>query len=235
VLALLLALATQDLQVSAELDRDRIGVGDAITYTARVIVEPALPVRTVLPPFDGFTLIGRAERREPAGGAGHLEVVILELRLRAQRAGLWRIGGVRFEQGIRTAVSPEVEVAVEAGRLPGPAIGPRVQRLLARGTPPAGGEVGISLLVSDDTAMVGEQVDLVTAAWFPRELLGRLRRPPTIRPPTVEGVYTAIQPSTAGVASSRLVNGVWYDLYVAHQVLFPVDEGTVRIPSAGLS
>lgn len=225
----------QDLQISAEVDRDRVGLGDAVTYTIRVLVEPGLPVRIVPGPLDGFTLIGRAERREPAAAAGGAELLVLELRLRSQRAGLWRIGGVRFEQGIRSAVSPEVEVAVEPGRAPAPSVGPRVERMLARAAPPSVGEVGVSLLVSEDTVVVGQQVDVVTAAWFPRELLGRLRRPPTIRPPTVEGVYTAVQPSVAGVAASRLVGGIWYDIYVAHQVLFPVDEGTLRIPAAGLT
>ncbi|HEX9165093.1 MAG TPA: hypothetical protein VF862_04240 [Gemmatimonadales bacterium] len=228
-------MAAQDLQISAEVDRDRIGIGEALTYTVRVLVEPGLPVQITPGPLDGFSLIGRAERREPGTTPGGAELLVLELRLRAQRAGLWRVGGVRFEQGIRAAISPEIEVAVEAGRAPAPSVGPRVQRMLARATPPAPGEVAVSLLVSDSLVVVGQQVDVVTAAWFPRDLLGRLRRPPTIRPPTVEGVYTAVQPSVAGVAASRLVGEVWYDIYVAHQVLFPVDEGTLRIPSAGLT
>lgn len=225
----------QDLQVSAEVDRDRLGVGEALTYTVRVLVEPETPVLITPGPFDGFALIGRAERREPGTTPGGAELLVLELRLRAQRAGMWRIGGVRFEQGIRTAISPDLDVAVEAGRVAAPTVGPRVERMLARANPPAPGEVAVTLLISDSVVVVGQQVDVVTAAWFPRDLLSRLRRPPTIRPPTVEGVYTAVQPSVAGVAASRLVGGIWYDIYVAHQVLFPVDEGPVRIPAANLT
>jgi hypothetical protein len=231
----LLLLATgllQGLQVSGEVDRDRIGIGDAVTYTIRTMVTPGDPVIVTLPPFDGFTVIGRTERREPAGAG---EVHVLELRLRSLRAGIWRVGSVRVAQGLAVAVSPEVEVAVEAGRTAAPPLGPRVRRLLQRAPPPPAGEVGVTLLVSADTVLVGEQVDVVTTAWFPRELLGRLRRPPSIRPPTVDGVYSAVQPSAAGVASSLMVGEVWYDLYVAHQVIFPVAEGTVTIPAAGLA
>jgi hypothetical protein len=107
--------------------------------------------------------------------------------------------------------------------------------LIERARPPTPGDVAVTLLVSTDTALVGEQVDVVTAAWFPRELLSRLRRAPTLSPPTIDGVYSAIQPSAAGVAAGRNVGGIWYDLYVAHQVIFPVSEGKVKIPGAGLA
>ena len=232
----LLATLMQDVQVSAEADRDRLTVGDAVTYTVRAIVAVGAPVQITLPAFDGFSLIGRAEHRESLGAAGDTEVYVVELRLRAQRLGLWRLGPLRVTQGIHQGVAPEVEVAVEGGGGTAlPQVGPRVLRLLQRAPPPKPGDVAVSLLVSADTALVGEQVDVVTVAWFPRELLGRLRRPPTIRPPSVDGVYSAVQPSAAGVAVSRVVGGVSYDLYVAHQIVFPVDEGTVRIPGAGLA
>ena len=34
---------------------------------------------------------------------------------------------------------------------------------------------------------VGEQVDVITAAWFPRDLRVQLRRPPTLQPPVIDG------------------------------------------------
>jgi len=232
----LIATLTQGLQVSAEADRDRLSVGDAVTYTVRAVVAADVAVRITLPAFDGFTLIGRAEHRESLGGAGDTEVYVVELRLRAQRPGLWRLGPLRVEQGMSQGLAPEVEVSVEGGGGPTlPQVGPRVMRQLERAPTPKPGDVAVSLLVSADTALVGEQVDVITVAWFPRELLGRLRRPPTIRPPSVDGVYSAVQPSAAGVAISRVVGGVFYDLYVAHQIVFPVDEGTVQIPGAGLA
>ena len=227
-------LAMQSPAVSAELDRDRVGVGDAVTLTVRALIAGTRPVRVMLPEFDGFTLIGRADRRESGGPGG--DAFVLELRLRAQRVGLWRLGPVRLDIGDEVLSAPEVEVAVEAGSRSGaPVLGPRVLALLERARPPTPGDVAVTLLVSTDTALVGEQVDVVTAAWFPRELLARLRRAPTLSPPTIDGVYSAIQPSAAGVAAGRNVGGIWYDLYVAHQVIFPVSEGKVKIPGAGLS
>jgi hypothetical protein len=231
-LALLLAL--QSPAVSAELDRERVGIGDAVTLTIRALLPATHPVRVVLPAFDGFTLIGRADRRESGGPGG--DAFVVELRLRAQRVGLWRLGPVRLDIGNEVLSAPEVEVAVEAGgRSSTPVLGPRVLALLERARPPTPGDVAVTLLVSTDTALVGEQVDVVTAAWFPRELLSRLRRAPTLSPPTIDGVYSAVQPSAAGIGAGRSVGGIWYDLYVAHQVIFPVSEGKVKIPGAGLS
>lgn len=234
VLPVALFLSLQGAAVSAELDRERVGVGDAVTLTIRAVLPGSRPVRVMLPAFDGFTLIGRGDRRESGGPSG--DAFVLELRLRAQRVGLWRLGPVRLDIGDEILSAPEVEVAVEAGgRSTTPVLGPRVLAMIERARPPTPGDVAVTLLVSADTALVGQQVDVVTAAWFPRELLSRLRRAPTLSPPTIDGVYSAIQPSAAGVAAGRSVGGIWYDLYVAHQVIFPVSEGKVRIPGAGLS
>jgi hypothetical protein len=223
-------------QVSAEVDRERVGVGDVITLTVRAVVRPGSAVMVTLPRFEGFTQVGREERRQPPEAGATDETFILELRLRAQRVGLFSLGPVVLGIGPRDLTVPEVEVGVEAGsRPPPPALGPRVLDLLARAPPPASGDVAVTLLVSSDSVIVGEQVDIVTAAWFPRELLGRLRRPPNLQPPSIDGMYTAVQPATAGVAASRMVGGAWYDLYVAHKIAFPVSEGEFTIPPAGLS
>lgn len=235
LLAFLALVLQQDIQVSAEIDRDRIEVGESVTYTVRAMVEAGAPVQVTLPEFEGLGLTARNDARQPAGAGGANELYVLELRLRGERAGLWSVGPVRIGQGSRVAISPVVEVMVQAARGPGPRVTPRVNQLLLRARPPRPGEVGVTLLVSADTVRVGEQVDVVTAAWFPRTTLDRLRRPPSIRPPTIDGVYSAIQPSAAGVAASRDVGGVWYDVYVAHQIIFPVREGSVVIPPAGLS
>lgn len=232
----LLALFQQTAQVSAEVDREQVAVGDAVTLTIRSVVTTGASVQPVIPVFEGFSVIGRAERREPIGAGASGEVYVLELRLRAQRAGLWRLAAVRLELRDVALLAPEVEIAVESGGRPAtPVLGPRVMSMLDRAQPPPAGDVAVTLVVSSDDVLVGEQIDVVTAAWFPRELLSRLRRPPTLRPPSVEGVYTAVQASTAGVAASRNVDGTWYDLWVAHQIVFPVSEGSVTIPPAGLA
>lgn len=111
---------------------------------------------------------------------------------------------------------------------------PLVERMLQRAVPPVPGEVGLAVLVSADSLRVGEQLDIITLAWFPRDLLTRLARPPVIRPPSIPGVFAAIQPTSPEVAGSRQVGDVRYDVYVAHHVVFPLDEGELRIPPASL-
>jgi hypothetical protein len=54
--------------------------------------------------------------------------------------------------------------------------------------PPAPGQAAVDLIVSADSVTVGEQVDVVTTAWFPRDLRLQLRRPPTLQPPVIDGV-----------------------------------------------
>ena len=83
----------------------------------------------------------------------------------------------------------------------------------------------MDLIVSADSVRVGEQVDVVTAAWFPRDLRLQLRRPPTLQPPVIDGVWSYPQATPAGIAATRSIGGRWYDLFVAHQVVFPLLPG----------
>ena len=107
--------------------------------------------------------------------------------------------------------------------------------MLNRFPPPRPGEVSVSTRFSTDTAWLGEQVELVTAAWFPRELRDRLRRPPTLRSPSLSGLWSVQSQSTPALAATRFVGGQVYDLFVAHQTLFPLGEGTIQAPPATLS
>ena len=92
----------------------------------------------------------------------------------------------------------------------------------------------MDLIVSADSVRVGEQVDVVTAAWFPRDLRLQLRRPPTLQPPVIDGVWSYPQATPAGIAATRSIGGRWYDLFVAHQVVFPLLPGKVVVPRATL-
>jgi tetratricopeptide (TPR) repeat protein len=92
----------------------------------------------------------------------------------------------------------------------------------------------VHLLVSPKSVRVGEQVDVVTAAWFPRELRLQLRRPPTLQPPVIDGVWSYPQTTPTGIAATRNIRGHWYDLFVAHQIVFPLVPGTINIPRATL-
>ena len=114
-------------------------------------------------------------------------------------------------------------------------LSPRARAMLDHFPPPGQGEVSIATRFSADSAWLGEQVELVTAAWFPRELRDRLRRPPTLRAPSVGGLWSAQPQSTPVLAGTRVVRGVVYDLFVAHQILFPLSAGQIRSPPAVLT
>lgn len=114
-------------------------------------------------------------------------------------------------------------------------LSPRARAMLERFPPPGQGQVSIATRFSTDSAWLGEQVELVTAAWFPRELRDRLRRPPTLRAPSLGGLWSAQPQSTPVLAGTRVVRGVVYDLFVAHQTLFPLSAGRTVSPPAVLT
>jgi hypothetical protein len=47
-------------------------------------------------------------------------------------------------------------------------------------------------------------------------------------------VWTYPQATPAGIAATRNIGGRWYDLFVAHPVVFPLVAGRVGIPRATL-
>ena len=51
----------------------------------------------------------------------------------------------------------------------------------------------------------------MSAAWFPRDLRLQLRRPPTLQPPVIDGVWSYPQATPAGIAATRNIGGRWYD------------------------
>lgn len=114
-------------------------------------------------------------------------------------------------------------------------LSPRARALVDRVSAPPAGEVAVGIRFSDDTVWLGEQIDLVTTAWFPRELRDRLRRQPTLRTPAVAGLWNAPSQSSPLLADTRRVNGLVYDLFVSHQTLFPLSSGDVVAPPAVLT
>ncbi|MES2123756.1 MAG: BatD family protein [Gemmatimonadota bacterium] len=112
---------------------------------------------------------------------------------------------------------------------------PRARAMLDRFPVPRGGEVSIATRFSTDTAWIGEQVELVTAAWFPRELRNRLRHTPNLLPPALSGLWSVQAQANMSMASTRVVGGQLYDLFVAHQTLFPLGGGKITVPPAVLT
>lgn len=110
----------------------------------------------------------------------------------------------------------------------------RLESLLGRTAPPMEGTVAVITTPSVDTVFVGDQVEILTTAWFPASVRERLRRPPTLRPPTLSGVWSLPVVTLQGVAASRTVGETVYDLFASHQVVFPVAAGRITIPAAEL-
>lgn len=114
-------------------------------------------------------------------------------------------------------------------------LSPRAVAMLDRFPPPRGTDVTVRSRFSRDTVWLGEQVELVTATWFRRDLRERLRRQPSLRTPSLSGLWSAPASVTPVLAETRRVDGVVYDLYVSHQTLFPLGAGVIEAPPAVLT
>ncbi|MFN2316145.1 MAG: hypothetical protein ABR551_00710 [Gemmatimonadales bacterium] len=119
--------------------------------------------------------------------------------------------------------------------MPGPAVAARVEALLPRSPIPREGEVAVLTTSSDDTVWLGDQLEILTTAWFPVSIRQRLRRPPTLRPPTLNGVYGYPVVTLPGAAAQQIIGETEYDLFASHQVVFPLTSGRLTIPAAELS
>ena len=233
VLLALLQAAPPELHV--EVDQDRVGVGEEIVYTVRAVSRSPDPMNVTVAPLNGFEIVARSERTEVSLSGGATRTTLLEMRLRAVRPGRWQVGPARVIQGGQATEASALTVDVEPNASVAAAtINPRLRSLLERTPPPPRGKAGVALIVSADSVRVGEQVDVVTAAWFPRDLRLQLRRPPTLQPPVIDGVWSYPQAAPPGIAVTREIGGIAYDLFVAHQVVFPLVPGTIAIPQAML-
>ncbi len=233
----LLVLQGQGPQVMVAVDRDRVASGDVILYTIRVASDLPDPIRIDVPALGGFELEARAERSEVSAEDGGGRTTTVELRLRATQPGEWRLGPVQVRQGAAYARGESVLVTIEGGPPPPvtASLNARLARLLQRAPPPGVlGPAAITVMVSDSVVVVGQQLDIVTIAWFERELRQQLRRAPTVEAPQVDGVWSYPQTVPGGIAASRQVGGKWYDLFVLHQVAFPLTAGKITVAPARL-
>ena len=224
------------LEVRVFVDQTRLTVDDDLLLTIQATARNPAPLEVTMPALTGFEITARSEHTEVSQLGTPSRTTTLELHLRALKAGRWELGPARARQGAEVALASPV--AVQVDELPGAtttAANPMLRRLLERApTPPRPGQPAVSLVLSTRAAAVGEQVDVLTAAWFPRELRTQLRRPPTLQPPVIEGVWSYPQPAPAGIAATRTVGGVLYDLFVAHQIVFPLQPGRIEVTPAVL-
>lgn len=243
MIPLLFALLTQQAQapltVEMQVDADHIPMGGEVVLTVRARSGSPDPIQIVVPPFAGMELLEKSERSEVAAAGDLARTTVLEFRLRGSTVGKWRLGPARVRQGREYAEAPPLEIEVtgspSATSASSPTLSPRVERLLSQSRPPRSGrDASVSTILSTTTPYVGEQVDVVTAAWFPRELRLQLRRPPTVQTPSIDGVYSYPQRAPTGIAASRQVDGHWFDLFVVHQIVFPLTPGKLTVPAATL-
>ena len=235
-LAVILALALQGApEVTATVDRTRLRVGEELLLTVRVRTHSAEGVRVEIPPPVGFALIGTRAFTEvslpPEGGT--LRVTVRELRLRAERAGRSQIAHIRVVHGRRTVTVDPVTVDVAAGA--DAALSALARGMIERAPPPLESDaVQMTLVASADSVYPAEQVDLLAVAWFPRDVRLRLRRPPVVALRTPDGVWAQATLASADIAASRQVRGAWFDVFVSHQVVFPLQPGRFVVEPAAV-
>ena len=238
VLAVVSAFTLQGVEVTASVDRTRLTVGEEVMLTVRARTRSTEQLEILLPALAGFAIVGSRDLTEVAmsGTAGPVRTTVRELQLRAEQAGAVLIGPVRVRQGESTVATEPILITVDSAATGvATALSPLVRGLLETADAPRrADEVALTVIVPDDTVLVGQQTDLVAAAWVPRDLRERMRRPPVLTLVTPEGVW-AYPPSTpAAVAASRLVAGKWMDLFITHQIVFPLAPGRITVSPASV-
>ena len=232
--ALLALLQGQALDVTAAVDRARVPVGEEVTLTIQVRAQGVDAPRFDLPPLSGFSVVGTRDAAEVAleGASGVTRTAMRALTLRAERPGRLTIGSVRVHVGDAVATTAPFTIVVDsAASFPANALTAVARALLAAAPPPSrGDQVALSIVAPAAPAIVGHQLDVVLAAWFPRSLRERLRRTPLLTLLTPENVWSYPPAAPGSVVLSRQVRGQPMDLYAVHQILFPLSAGTITIP-----
>ena len=240
ILSLVTALALmQGAEVTASVDRTHLRVGEALMLTVRARTRTADPVEIMLPPLNGFAIVGSRDMTEVAiGASGSIRTTVRELQLRAQQPGALLIGPVRARQGVSVVSTDPILITIDsAADRTAVALSPLARALLESAPPPVSrraDRVALTTLVPSDTVFTGQQVDLIAVAWIPRDLRERMRRAPLLTLVTPEGVWAYPAATSSGVAYSRQVGGRWMDLFITHAVVFPLTPGRLIIPPASV-
>ena len=236
----LLAVVQGAPDVTAGVDHTRVRVGEPVTLTVRARSRSPEPLDIVLPSLAGFTIVGSRDFTEVSvgGSGGPVRTTSRSLELRADRAGALVIGAVTVRQGARAVRTDPVTITVDSVAGSPNDLGPIARALLeAAPLPPPGrtDEVSLAVVVPADTVIVGQQLDVVAAAWFPREIRNRLRQAPVLTLDAPTGVWAYPPTAPDGIGLSRKIRGQWMDLFVVHQVVFPLAPGRIVLPPASVT
>jgi hypothetical protein len=209
-------------------------VGDSITLTVTVRAPEVGPIDIDEPQFTGFDVVERRDRSQVSVGTG-VRTSRRDLVLRATETGDFSMGPFRVRVAGTPRLTNTVRVTVAPAAQPAEALSPRVRALVARAAPvgsDSGQRVEVSVLRSSDSVRLGEQIDLVVTAWFPRELRARLRAPPSLLPPDIRGAWGYSQPTPAALVATREIEGRAYDLFVRHEIVFALTPGDLEVGPA---
>ena len=236
---LAVGISLQQVQATAVVDRSEVEIGQEVLLTVTVEASGNDAVRIFDPPLVGLEVQGTIDRSDVSVRDGILvRIATREVRLISTQVGVANIGSIRVEIGSSVITTDPIEISVSAATTASAsALQPHINDMIeARQTPAlTADEVLVEVWTTADTVVLGDQVDVVVLAWFPREVRSRLRNPPTLQPPLLQGAWTYQQGTPGAIAVSRQVAGVWYDVYVHHQVVFPLTPGPFRIGSATVS
>ncbi len=235
VAVLALALAAQAPQLQVRVDPRDVLLGDTVVFTITVSARGDVPVELVNPSLSGLQLQSMREQASVSVNGGvPMRLMTRQLVLRTTRVGEATIGAVEARQDAVTLRSDPLTVTVRVAGRGERSLAPRLRELIERSPPPplSSDEVSVSLLYAPRSVLPGEQLDLIVVAWFPRGVRSRLRQPPTLRPPQLQGAWSYHRPTPTGIALSRQVGGAWYDLFVHHQAVFPLTAGELVVGAA---
>lgn len=239
LLAVLLSVQQVPLRITASVDRHEIRVGDEIVLTITVESVGNEPVQIPDPPLVGLEIISSSQRSDVSVQAGEFtRITTRSIQLAPIRQGVATIGPMRAEQGPHTVEASVMQVDVVGGSaIPSITLEPHIRDFVERQSPPTmvADEVKVQILTTKSSVVLGDQLDLVVLAWFPQEIRTKLRTPPTLQPPQLQGAWVYQQGSPGAAALSRRVGGVTYDLFAHHAVVFPLTAGDFEIGPATVS
>jgi tetratricopeptide (TPR) repeat protein len=233
----LAVLALQQPEVSVTVDRTVVAPGDTVVVTITVTARGNDPLRIGGPDLVGLELLDQRERSrvEMVEGVAR-RLTVRTLTLRVTGTGHARVQGLRVAHAGQVVEAEPVTIVVASATEAGASLEPALLGLVDQRAPPEGTDaVVVRVVASRDSVVVGEQVDVVAVAWFPRELRSRLRAPPQFEGPETRGVWAYRSAAPAGVALSRQVGGRWYDAFIQHQALFPLQAGALRLGPASVT
>src|SRR5512135_2098706 len=173
LLAALVLVQGSAPDITASVDRTRIVLGEQVTLTVEVRVSGAESPRLELPALDGFSVLGTREAAAVSlqGVDGLTRTAVRALTLLAERPGRLVIGPVRVRIGDRVAATEPLTIVVDSAAVfPATTLGAAARALLAGATPPPrADQVALSIVLPKQPARIGKQLDLLLAAWFPRD------------------------------------------------------------------